>query len=58
MQRKLIKCFTSPSIDEPATLIVFKREKYGDVKDRGRQRGGSTGRIGGGWGTGRGRKDF
>ena len=41
-------------------LFFFKREKYGDVKDRGGQRGGSTGRIGGGggWGTGSGRKDF
>ena len=39
-------------------LFFFKREKYGDVKDRGGQRGGSTGRIGGEWGTGSGSKDF
>lgn len=64
MQHKVITFFlshyTDPECPEMRRLFFFKREKYGDVKDRGGQRGGSTGRIGGGggWGTGSGRKDF
>lgn len=61
LQHKVITFFlshyTDPECPEMRRLF-FKREKYGDVKDRGGQRGGSPGRIEGGWGTGSGRKDF
>lgn len=61
LQHKVITFFLShytvPECPEMRRLI-FKREKYEDVKEWGGQRDGSTGRIGGGWGTGSWRMDF